>query len=184
MKALASALALGIALLAASALQAAPASVPLKGFVSPAKPDLFGYYMPKQEVRIGKLKLIMLSLGGHDEFQQFETGKLKIKTYAPFMFQFADAKSEPKSSENGGVYYENATRVLPSAYRIAGNTIAFSGYDKVLGTVTFDGTIDLAALKAEQGIGGGGSGKIVITGDLVIGSKLFKRLTFTWFGGD
>ncbi len=180
MNRIAPAFAAALALFAASALWADPVSLPLKGFVSSAKADLFGYYMPAHETRVGKFKLIMVALGAREDFAEFQAGKNRTGKWAPVMLVFAPLDSQPQPGEEGGVYWPNSFRVLPSAYRVTNTTIAFVGNDKALGSVSFNATIDAAALASEKK---NGAGKTVMAGDLVAGAKS-QHVTFTWFGGD
>jgi hypothetical protein len=176
------ALALGAFLLVAGSA-AAPPPPELKGFVVETKADMFGYYMPAKEIRAGKFKLILIGIGAREDFQSFARGERWNGNWAPMLLQFAPAGSVQKYGE-GGPYWEGAFRVLPTAYAVTNKQIAFAGTHPSLGRVSFRGTFDLAALKAEQKIGNGGSGKIVLRGDLTVGGKTYPGLTFTWFGGD
>jgi len=167
--------------LASLAAQAAPPPAP--GFVYDTKADLFGYYMPQKEVRTGRFKLLMLAIGPRDDFRKFARGDRFGGTWAPVLLEFAPANAQQKQGE-GGPYWEGSFRVLPTSYAISNGQIAFTGTDKKLGPVAFQGTLDLATLKAEQKRGTGGSGKIVLRGTLSVGGKSYPGLTFTWFGGD
>ncbi|HUO88797.1 MAG TPA: hypothetical protein VMU08_06460 [Rhizomicrobium sp.] len=159
------------------------AEVPLKGFSHDNKDDLFGYYFPSPEIRVGKFRLDQFGIGTLDELKTYESGRGRLPTYAPVMFTFEDTTSKQLTNELGGTYHANEPRVLPTAYRIRGNTIAFAGSDRQIGVVTFSGTIDRAALKAAQATGME-SDKPVIRGDLTIAGKTFKGVGFRWFGGD
>jgi hypothetical protein len=153
----------------------------LHGFTSDKKQDLFGYYMPTKDVRFGKFKLNNVSIAGLDDFKKFEKGGYKGVPFASVLLNFDDTSS-PKKQGELGEYYANAPRVLPSAYRVVGNTLTFIGSDKQLGVVTFSGTLDLTAIKSAQN--GGSLEKPVLKGDLAVGTKTVKGVTFTWFGGD
>lgn len=154
----------------------------LHGYTSDKKQDLFGYYMPAGSVRFGKFELAHISISDTADFKKFESGGYKSTPFASVMLEFNDTTSPQKHGELGD-YYTNAPRVLPSAYRVAGDGITFIGTDKQLGVVTFSGTLDLAAIKRAQN--GGESDQIaVLKGDLTVGTKTLKNVTFTWFGGD
>ena len=166
---------------AAFALASAPtAAAPLSGFLYQPKANMFGYYLPKPDLRVGKFQLIDIAIGIPDEFKQFLSGK-RIAGYAPVMLEFEDVTSKTRLNELGHPYHINAPRVLPVAFRVAGSAIAFDGDDKQLRHVTFIGKFDLAKVHAA---GGGQESGAVLAGDLTVGSKIFKGLTFTWFGGD
>lgn len=173
--------AFAFALILASAAFAAEA---LTGFSHDNKGEMFGYYSPKSEVRLGKFRLERLSIGTLDELRDYEKGKDRMPTYAPVMFTFEDLTSKKLKDENGDTYYANEPRVLPSAYRIKGNTIAFTGTDKQVGAVSFTGTFDMAPVKAAQAQDITFTDKAVVTGDLTVAGKVFKGVSFSWFGGD
>jgi len=153
----------------------------LSGFVSDNRQSLFGYYMPASEIRFGKFVLTHISLGEPADFTKYESGKNDIKQYAPVMLEFDDTASPQKQGELGP-YYTNAPRVLPTAYRIAGDSLAFAGHDRQLGDVTFQGTLNRKAIRAAQN--GGSLETTVLVGDLKVGSTTKKQIKFTWFGGD
>ena len=159
------------------------ADAPLKGFSHDNKDDLQGYYTPASEIRAGKFRLDNFGIGTLAELKTYESGRGRLPTYAPVMLSFEDTTSKQLTNELGGTYYANEPRVLPTAYRIRGNTIAFAGTDRQLGAVTFTGMIDRAALKAAQATGQE-SDRPVIRGDLTIAGKTFKGVSFRWFGGD
>jgi hypothetical protein len=157
---------------------------PMTGFVSDKANDLFGYYLPLHEIRVGKFKLDHLALATPDEFRSYEAAKDRRPTFAPVMLAFSDITSRQLTNELGQPYFENAPRALPTAYRVNGGTITFVGGNKQVGPVTFSGTLDLAALKAVQNMQPSDSTKSVLKGDLTIAGKTFKGVTFGWFGGD
>ena len=163
---------------------AVAADAPLKGFSHDNKTEISGYYMPVKPITVGKFTLENLSIGGLDDLKKYETGKGRIPTYAPVMFVFQDTTSKKLKNEMGDDYYANEPRVLPAAYRIRGNTIAFEGKDRQVGAVSFTGTIDPKIVKALMDQGIMDTDKIVIKGDLTIAGKVFKGVNFRWFGGD
>lgn len=153
---------------------------PLTGYVHDADSDVFGYYMPDKDYRVGKFVFRNISLGGAEDFDSYEGGHNTEKAFAPVMLEFDDTTSKQNTNELGGIYYANAPRVLPVAYKVSASGFAFSGTDKQLGTVTFTGKLDMAALKAAQE----GKDTVVATGDLTFGGKTFKNVKLSWFGGD
>ena len=157
------------------AAPAAPSS-----FVYQSKVDLFGYYIPATDARVGKFQMSSFNIGPAEDFKTFFGGK-RLPEYAPVMASFDDKTSKQLQGELGP-YYQNAPRVLPSAFKISGSDVSFDGTDKQVGHVAFTGKLDLKALAGAKG--GGDSNAIVLTGDLTIGQKTFKGMTFRWFGGD
>jgi hypothetical protein len=146
--------------------------------------EIFGYYMPKTEIRVGKFRLDTLSIGTLDDMKKYESGKERLPTYAPVMFVFQDVTSKKLKNEMGDTYYANEPRVLPTSYRIRNSTITFSGTDKQVGAVSFSGTIDIKALNAVRDQGLLDTDKVIVTGDLTVAGKVFKGVKFRWFGGD
>jgi hypothetical protein len=173
-----------LAVVFVAAGMALAADAPLKSFSHDNKDDIFGYYMPVKEIRVGKFRLDSFDIGTLDDLKKYESGRERLPTYSPVMFSFQDTTSKQLTNENGGTYYQNEPRVLSSGYRVKGNTIAFIGTDKQVGTVTFTGTIDIKGLKAAQAGNTLSTDKVIVTGDLTIAGKPFKGVTFTWFGGD
>lgn len=158
----------------------------LHGFSWNAKADLFGYYMPSKEVRFGKFVLENFAIGDAASFRDFAAGKFNGQPYAPAMFAFNDTTSQKVHGETGDGY-KNAPRVLPATYAFTGNAVRFGGSDRQIGAVTFTGTFDLKAVKAAQTAQSKATeapSAPVLKGDLTIGSKTYKNVTFTWFGGD
>jgi hypothetical protein len=153
----------------------------LHGFTSDKKQDLFGYYMPTEELRFGKFVLHNISLADPADFKKFESGGYKGVPFAAVMFEFDDTTSQKKQGELGE-YYVNAPRVLPTAYSLQGANLQFVGTDKQVGVVAFTGTLDLAQVKKTKN--GGDANAVVMRGDLTVGGKTVKGVTFSWFGGD
>jgi hypothetical protein len=152
-------------------------------FVYDSKVDLFGYYMPTADVKVGKFKLNNLALGGKDEFKKYLAGN-RMATYAPVMLEFDDVTSPQKTNEMGQPYYANAPRVLPTSFRVAGASVTFAGHDKQVGDVVFNGTLAPymldAKVKQEQRAA---MSAAALTGDLAVNGKT-QKVMFTWFGGD
>ena len=178
---------LAVALLATSPILAdSPVVQPQRivGFTFSGKEDLSGYYMPKQEVRAGRYKLIMIGLGLPEDFADFQKGERWEGKWAPILLTFAPVGSKPKPGAEGGVQWEGSFRVLPDSFRVTSTSIAFGGTEKRVGRVSFTGSINLAVLKSEKAAGPGGTGKVVLAGELSAAGKSQPALAFTWFGGD
>ncbi len=136
--------------------------------------DLFGYYIPKQVIKVGKFRLHNLSLGDLNEFKNWESGKERSNTYAPVMFTFEDLSSKRIQTELGEAF-SNQPRVLPCTYLIKGNKIFFSGANKQVGQVIFAGTLEIKKRDTKP---------IILKGNLTIAAKTYKNVTFTWMPGD
>jgi hypothetical protein len=159
-------------------------AAPTPGFTHDKGADLFGYYLPAKELKVGNWRLTMLSIGGEDDFARWEAGQQRIATYAPVMLEFEDVTSPTVTNEMGQTVHKVTTRVLPTSYAVSGGKLAFAGQDAKLGPVGFAGVIDLAALKAAKAQGPNGGPATILKGDLKVGSTEFKGFEFTWFGGD
>jgi hypothetical protein len=176
----------GLALLAGLALSAvtwtaSPAGQP--SYVFDSRVDLFGYYMPTADVKVGKFKLNNLAIGAKDDFKKYLAGD-RMATYAPVMIAFDDVTSPQKTNETGQPYYENSPRVLPAAFKISGASVTFAGHDKQLGDVSFSGALAPFMLdpkfKPEQRAA---MSMPALTGNLTVNGKA-QKVMFTWFGGD
>lgn len=168
----------------------APAAEPTKptpvqaatGFSHAKGEDLFGYYSPTDDVKVGFMRLDHLHIGPEEEFEKWERGE-RLATYAPVMLEFSDLSSPSHQNENGETIYAHTIRVLPTAYKVGGGRISFTGADPVLGAVQINGVIDMAALKRGKADEANADGAM-LRATLVIGSATFKSLAFDWFGGD
>lgn len=168
---------------AAPAVAPKPAPTPALAVFSHAKgEDLFGYYSPDKDVKIGVMQLDQIHIGSEEEFDKWERGE-RIATYAPVMLEFSDLSSAKSQDENGVTVYAHTIRVLPTAYKVGGGHLSFTGADPVLGAVQLDGEIDMAALKRAQAESAKDD-DVILRAALQIGTTTFKALTFDWFGGD
>jgi len=157
---------------------------PPKGFSS-SKEDVFGYYMPVKAIRSGKFTLYALSVSSRYEFVDFERGKDRLPNWTPVMFLFQDKTSKAtENDETGRLVYASEPRVLATAYRIKGNTLAFIGKNKLVGDVSFNGRFDMGPVKKAAKESMTYTERPVMWGDLTIGKQTFRNIAFTWFGGD
>lgn len=138
--------------------------------------------MPQTPVDVGGgYRLTNISVGPPFEFDKWDRGE-RIPTYAPVMIEFEDVTSPTKTNELGQDYHVVQARVLPSAYSVEAGRLRFAGADPKLGAVTFDGTIDPAALASARNHDG--AEIVVIRGTLQVGSRRIDGLAFTFFLGD
>ncbi|MFZ3006454.1 MAG: hypothetical protein WA047_09770 [Phenylobacterium sp.] len=152
------------------------------GFSHVKGEDVFGYYIPNTEVKVGNWRLENISFGLEEDFTAWEGGA-QDGPAGPIMFDFVDVTSANGENEMGQTTYAKTIRVLPTSYKIGGGDLKFTGKDATLGVVQLDGTIDMAALKRARTAGPGAQETILRTG-LMVGSTPFKNLSFNWFGGD
>lgn len=169
---------------AAPAQPSQPATAPsLTGFSHVKGEDLFGYYLPSQEVKVGAYTLQNLSILPEEDFVKWEAGE-RSATSSPVMLDFADESSQQGENELGQPNYTRTIRVLAKAYKVGAGDFRFVGVDPVLGEIQIDGTFDMAKLKANQAAGPNGSDDIVLMTGARFGDQIFKTLSFSWFGGD
>lgn len=159
----------------------APASA-VTGFSHVKGEDLFGYYIPSSEVKVGTWKLDNIAILEEADFVKWEAGDTAGPA-GPIMLEFSDTSSAASENELGQTVYAKTARILPTSYKIGGGNIQVTGTDVTLGQVRLDGTIDVAALKRARAAGPGANETVLRTG-LMIGSTPFKNLSFLWFGGD
>jgi len=163
----------------------APAAtlLPVEGFAHQADADLFGYYLPASEVRIGDLRLSHFHLGDEAAFREWETAQGRgVTNFAPVMFQFDDLSSPTIANELGGQTPEVIVRVLPTGYGVSDSVVRFAGQDPTLGPVTFEGVFIRPAFERVRA--GGSSGELVLRGTLTIGEHVYEGQAFSWTGGD
>jgi len=160
---------------------AVPADPTFTGFKHDQKSDLFGYYYPTAEVKVGNYKLDHLHIAGPVGFGDWAADR-RTKTYGPVMLEFQDITSPARTNALGNTSYSVKLRVLPRAYAVNDDTVRFVGTDEKLGEVRLDAKIDAAALKAAKGKGKAAAP--VVTGALQVGDTPFQTVAFTWRGGD
>lgn len=166
---------------AAASAAPAPAAVPSPAYSHNPSLEVFGYYLPAQPVAVGQYKLGNLSLGGEDDFQNWEANK-RYSTYAPVMLEFDDTASPKTTGETGAETYTNTIRVLPDRYKVDDNGVTFDGHDAKLGAVSFRGRFDSHGFAAAKR--GQAPQAVVLIGEVKIAGKSFPETRFTWFGGD
>lgn len=153
----------------------------LIGFRHDQKQDMFGYYYPVAEVKIGDYRLDHVHIGGPVGFADWAAGK-RTRTYGPVMLEFQDVTSPSRTNALGNTSYSVKLRVLPTAYAIDDGTVRFVGTDPKLGEVRLKATIDQAALRTARANPTGAAP--VITGALQVGDTPVPSVAFLWKGGD
>lgn len=168
----------------AAAVEAPDPSAAFTGFSHVQDENLFGYYLPTQEVRIGDLRLDHLHIGSEMEFVAWEQGE-RMETYGPVMLQFSDVSSPLVTNELGQETHSRQVRVLPSAYRVGEGDLRFVGSAPEIGEVRLDGQLDLDLLRQAQAAGpSGGEAAPLLRIAAQIGPERLETLSFFWFGGD
>jgi len=153
-----------------------------KGFRHEDKVDVAGYFLPKDEIKVGDLKLTHLASGSPSDFKTWESGK-REGLFGPLMIEFEDLASPMQTNELGGEHHTIIVRVLPSSYSLTKAALAFHGQDARLGPVTFAGAFNQKVL-VEAKTSGNSNGKGVLKGDLLVGSQRFHDVAFTYWTGD
>ena len=149
-------------------------------FTNTASGDLSGFYMPMEEVRVGKWSLDHVFVGQAAEFQSWQAGQ-RSEPFAPVMLQFDDATSPMVETELGEARSITA-RVLPTSYSVNDAEIRFEGRSPELGLVQFSGRLDSGALAtARRNLGDEGA---VLTGSLKVGDAPAQAVRLRWWMGD
>ncbi|MDH4386632.1 MAG: hypothetical protein QE280_14455 [Caulobacter sp.] len=164
---------------AAPAVPVAPPTV--TGFNHSGTLDAAGYYIPRNEIRVGTFKLNHLGVGAASDFTQWEQGD-RASVFGPVLMQFDDVTSPVQTNELGGEAHTVSVRVLPSAYSVDGKTLRFVGQDSKLGRIAFEGAFQTAALAQARAEGSGP--QAVLTGTLQVGTTRISNASFTFFAGD
>lgn len=161
---------------AAASASAAPA------FRHDASLEVFGYYLPAQTVEAGHYRLRNLSLGGEDDFRNWEANR-RLPGYGPVMLEFDDiASARTTAAETGAEGYAETVRVLPERYAVDDHGVSFEGHDLRLGAVSFRGRFDAHGFAAARR--GDAPQAVVLIGEVKAGGRSFPETRFTWFGGD
>jgi hypothetical protein len=166
---------------AATAAAPASAAIAPAAFSHDASLEVFGYYLPAQDVAAGPYKLHNLSLGSEEDFRNWEANK-RLSSYAPVMLEFDDTSSARTTAETGAEGYAETIRVLPDRYAVSSNGVSFEGHDAKLGAVSFKGRFDAHGFAAAKR--GDAPQAVVLIGEVKAGGKSFPETRFTWFGGD
>jgi len=157
-----------------------PAPAPAPAFSHSISSDLSGYYLPANEVRIGKWSFDHVFVGQAQEFRAWEGGS-RSGTFGPVMLQFDDVTSPMVQTEIGEARSITA-RVLPSTYSVTDDRVTFEGRSAELGVVRFEGALDAGALAtARRNLGDEG---VVVTGRLTVGDAPAQAVQLRWWAGD
>lgn len=156
------------------------AAPPPAAFASSLTGDISGYYLPTQEVKVGKWLVKDLFVGQTSDFADWEAGR-RMGTFAPVMIELEDETSPMTATELGEVR-SGQIRVLPTRYHLSDDRIAFEGRADDVGEVRFDGRLDQEALAtSRRNLGDEGA---VVTGTLQIGGRSFGGVRLRWWAGD
>jgi|GEM_PF-169500 len=158
----------------------APAAPAANAFSYASTADLSGFYLPPEEVRIGKWSFDHIFVGQAAEFQAWKGAETET-TFAPVMIEFSDATSPMVESEMGESRSIKA-RVLPTRYAVSDDKIEFEGTAPELGAVRFEGRIDQGALAtSRRNLGDDGT---VVTGTLTAAGQTLRDVKLRWWMGD
>ena len=154
-------------------------------FVRDRSFNLTGYYFPMTEIQVGSFHLDHIDMGDDSDFRKQETEGQILPTWTPFEFSFSDMSS-PELQGEMGPYRERSPRVFCKSYTLTADRISFTGYDKNVGEVRFEGEIDPAFItqQSTDATWMSESEGAVITGDLTIAGKTFKNVAFAYWAGD
>ena len=158
----------------------AEAPPPPAAFASSLSGDVSGYYLPTQDIRVGKWKVRNLFVGQVSDFADWEANR-RMGTFAPVMIELEDETSPMTATELGEVR-SGQIRVLPTRYQVTDDRIAFEGRADGVGEVRFDGRLDQEALAtSRRNLGDEGA---VLTGTLQVGGRSFDGVRLRWWAGD
>ena len=176
---------------ATSDAQPAPGSVQTGASVEPVagglegqsyavSEELFGYFLPYDDVSIGTIRLDHISLAMNWEFQAFMDGE--TDAFPPISLHFDDIASPTGVGELGNTYYEVTHRIQPEIFRVTDDELLVVGQHELLGEVRFEGQWQMDQVR--QMMSGGPSTSAALTGDLKIGDVVFEDVTFQGWLGD
>lgn len=148
-------------------------------FVHAVSEDVSGYYLPREEVRMGRWRLDHVFLGQASDFEAWAAGR-REGVFAPVMLEIVDPESPLVQTELGPVR-SGRVRVLPVRYAVTDDRVTFSGRSDVVGDVTFEGRLDLDALAdARRSLG---DERPVLTGTLTSDGRA-APVSLRWWAGD
>lgn len=143
--------------------------------------DLFGYFLPQEDIAIGSIQLDHISLAAQWEVEAYIAGE--PGAFPPLTLSFDDVSSPTGIGELGNTYYEVSYHVQPDRFEVTDSGIRFSGEHDLLGEVRFQGAWDRAQI-AEMMAGNPQNAQSALTGNLVIGDVIFEDVTFQGWLGD
>jgi len=154
-------------------------------FVHDAALDLTGYFYPQKDIQAGTFKLDQFAFGEPKDFEVFEKKGQTIPTWTPLCAEFEDMSSAEKQGELGP-YRANSPRVLCSRYVVTRDRIEFLGHDRQVGYVRFVGRAGAAFLasQASPETATEATDAVAMTGDVFIGTRVFRNATFGYWTGD
>ncbi|MBI1235981.1 MAG: hypothetical protein GC188_04775 [Alphaproteobacteria bacterium] len=171
--------------------QPAPGSVQTDVELSSIAPDLtgqsytlseeiFGYFLPYDDVAIGPIQMSSISLAMDWEIEAYMNGE--PDSWPPIGVGFDDTSSPTGIGELGNTYYEVTYSLTPEIFRISDEGMAFAGQHEVLGEIRFEGQWQMDQIR--QMMNGDPSSSSALTGDLKIGDVIFEGVTFQGWLGD
>ncbi len=176
---------------AASDAQPAPGSVQTDVDISSVAPDLtgqtysvseelFGYFLPYDDVSIGTIRLDHIALAMDWEFQSYMDGDAEARP--PINLHFDETSSPTGVNELGGTYYEVTHRVQPDIFSVTEEELYFAASHELLGEIRFAGQWQMDQVR--QMMNGDPGASSALTGDLKIGDVIFEGVTFQGWLGD
>lgn len=157
-----------------------PAKPLAAAFASSLSGDVSGYYLPTQDIRVGRWKVRNLFIGQMSDFADWEAGR-RMGTFAPVMIELEDETSPMTATEMGEVR-SGQIRVLPTRYQVTDDGVSFQGTADGVGEVRFDGRLNQEALAtSRRNLGDEGA---VLTGTLRFAGRSFGGVNLRWWAGD
>jgi hypothetical protein len=143
--------------------------------------DLFGYFLPQDDVSIGDIQLDHISLAAQWEAEAFMRGE--ADAFPPISLHFDDTSSPTGIGELGNTYYEVTYRVQPDVFAVSDTGLQFTGRHDLLGEVRFAGTWNPEQI-AQMMAGNPQNAPAALTGDLRLGDVVFRDVAFQGWLGD
>jgi hypothetical protein len=145
--------------------------------------DVYGYYLPTKTLSFGFPMLSYVYMGTKSEFDRYEGvtrpgPKAGMPKEAPVTFNFCIRDMKEEICEPDSEMVVNAL-----VYIITPKIMMFRGESDMLGTVNFDGVLDVEKVYEANGSGAVTAGQ-VLKGDLQVGGTVLRDVAFTWFIGE
>ncbi|MEE2526340.1 hypothetical protein V0U79_08175 [Hyphobacterium sp. HN65] len=138
--------------------------------------ELFGYFLPQDEIAIGSIEL--------DHIWVEPVWRAEDGTDFPQVgLAFDDVSSPTGIGELGNTYYEVTYSVMPEIYSVTDTGLSFIGQHELLGEIRFEGRWNPEHVAEMMAANPQNAGE-ALTGDLKIGDVIFNDVTFQGWLGD
>lgn len=143
--------------------------------------ELFGYFLPQEDISIGTIQLDHISLAMQWEAEAYMNGD--PDSYPPIGLSFDDTSSPTAIGELGNTYYEVTHWIQPDIFAVNDEGMQFAGSHDLLGDIRFAGTWNRAQIE-QMMAGNPQNAQQALTGTLMIGDVAFSDVAFQGWLGD